>query len=1556
MDVESGRADIAETLIFINYRTSDAGTPAAFLHAELSRRFGVAVVFLDYESLPLGRDYEHELLSRVRSCAVLLAVIADRWLEGVVGQRPIDDPDDWVRREILEALGHGVPVVPVLFSGAKLPVERLPAELAVLSKLQHFEIRSRWQRHDINNLADHLNRRLAPSYGFWAEGLRSALVRFRGESGVLVGAGLLVGQNRVVTCAQVVERVLDAVSGSNPMPSGVILVEFPLLGDGEAVPVVECALIRRQPLRRDGAADAAVLRLLGDAPPGAVPPPLEVEEDVEGHRFRVCGSSAGHDDGSWVSGEFRATKDAERFELEVDQGRALVGTGFDGAPVWDETTCGVAGLVVTASDSGKAFLLPVSALRLTSSEAVEPFRGLDAFGIEDAEFFHGRDEEIRRLLTIVRTRSLVVVAGPSGSGKSSLVRAGLLAHLRDEGMAVSELQRTPGVGATATVADLLAGLGDGDRLGAREQIRQRLVCGDEEIALVAADVTREVGGPGAVMFLDQFEEVVAEDPAVARELLRLLVRLLATQSRRLQLHAVVTLRSGSLDELLTTELAGVLEHGVTFVSPMDAESLRAAVVHPVRVAGGVAFEDGLVARVLADAGAEPGRLPLVEFTLTELWRRRRGGRLTHAAYDEIGGVSGALAQYAEHRLWQELSRRQREWARRLLSRLARPAEDGGFIRCRVRISELDDDARTVMNELAATRLVVVNDSGKVVELAHQALVEQWPRLRNWLQADREFLAWSVDLTQRRVQWEDDGRDRRSLLRGAALARAREWRTQRGRELNQEEHAFIARSHAHARRGAWAWRTAGILGIIVALVVSLLAIQTAQQRDQLDAALQDANATVLAQEANRFSEASATALQFAQAAWRERPGNPDALGALWNQYLRWQGVDHISPPTDIPSTNDASSSSDGNVVAMAGGTGQYVVLWLGQQTRKPRQARVPIPSALSDLAVSPDGHFLAVGGSAGDVTVWRTDGRVGPPWRLQQPRGDVVGSVRFNATSQLLAVTSSHSGEVQLWDVESRQRVPSAVQLPSDLSYSSVVPAPDGKTMLATYSSMQLSQPPTILVDVSTGAVLRDYPYNSAIADSGTAIATCESGIVRVRAIVDGADKTPDPPPRCTSEQYLNANFDLTGQFMRLDDTMLFSSAGNETYLHLSSGRRYTINSPYSSGLHLTGAGSLSPGGGFTLLLPISDALVRLHAQSPSPTLEQVALDQLTTEPTISPDGKNWIAATKNDLVLFDSASGVERARAQLPASAPYSDNSPTLRFTLNGERILAASRQELRVYRVAKLELENVVALPRASDTLLEGVPMLPKPGIATLSNGQVAILDRDQLTWWQLGTGRLLGKPIRLPTDPTLPPKSRQNIILSRPRHPEQVIVDMGTTLAVWDLAKRRQLVTMPNHTTGMPGEVAVNATGSRLVATNADQNRIDQWDLDASVPLPAIASDADSIVGFSREFIISSTINSGIQLWRAPTGTRLGPPINRPEDFGRVYVRDDDLVSISDNVPESGTYAFRVATLSLDPRIWFRYLCSINDRSFTSNELSRLPQRVNRDRPCVAQTKDIG
>lgn len=154
-EVAAGWADDAETLVFINYRTRDSSSAAALLHAEMADRFGPEAVFLDYESIRLGRDFEPELLARLRGSAILLVVVGDRWLDGEIGHRPIDSPDDWVRREILEALEHDIPVVPVLFPGATLDPERLPADLEMLAKRQRYEVHRR-QRSDIRALGEYL--------------------------------------------------------------------------------------------------------------------------------------------------------------------------------------------------------------------------------------------------------------------------------------------------------------------------------------------------------------------------------------------------------------------------------------------------------------------------------------------------------------------------------------------------------------------------------------------------------------------------------------------------------------------------------------------------------------------------------------------------------------------------------------------------------------------------------------------------------------------------------------------------------------------------------------------------------------------------------------------------------------------------------------------------------------------------------------------------------------------------------------------------------------------------------------------------------------------------------------------------------------------------------------------------------------------------------------------------------------------------------------------------------------------------------------------------------
>jgi len=208
---------------------------------------------------------------------------------------------------------------------------------------------------------------------------------------------------------------------------------------------------------------------------------------------------------------------------------------------------------------------------------------------------------------------------------------------------------------------------------------------------------------------------------------------------------VLTVRGLALDEVLTPAVAEALGSGTVLVGPLDRARLREAIVRPAERAPGLAFDDGLVERILDDAGAEPGQLPLVESLLARLWAHREGGSLTTRAYEAAGGVAGALAAHAELVVGTAFGSdgEQLERLRLLLTRLVVPGRDGRFVRRAVRYSELPEELRELVPPLAAGRLVVVaggQGTAGTVELAHQSLVEHWPRLRTWLVRDREFLA------------------------------------------------------------------------------------------------------------------------------------------------------------------------------------------------------------------------------------------------------------------------------------------------------------------------------------------------------------------------------------------------------------------------------------------------------------------------------------------------------------------------------------------------------------------------------------------------------------------------------------------------------------------------------------------------------------------------------------------------------------------------------------------------------------------------------------------------
>ena len=377
--------------------------------------------------------------------------------------------------------------------------------------------------------------------------------------------------------------------------------------------------------------------------------------------------------------------------------------------------------------------------QLAGSDALPacPFKGLASFDVEDAPVFFGREQLVADMIARLPGARLMGVVGPSGSGKSSALRAGLLAALADGVLPGSE--RWP-------QALIRPGA---HPLAALERATAELPAGERWIVAV-----------------DQFEEVftACRDAAERAAFVDALVACARdTRRRTLVLIAVRADFYGHCARF--PELSRLLGANHVLVGPMRRHELRRAIELPARRAG-LRVDPELVDALLADVEGEPGALPLLSTALLELWQARDDRRLTLSAYERTGGVRGAVARLAEG-AYERLDAPQREAARRILLRLA---GDGG-VRVRVPLAELPGDVHDVLSVLAGDRLITIGEGA--VEVAHEALLREWPRLRAWLDEDADGRRLHRHLTDAaRELGRRRARRRRALPRIAAGRRLR----------------------------------------------------------------------------------------------------------------------------------------------------------------------------------------------------------------------------------------------------------------------------------------------------------------------------------------------------------------------------------------------------------------------------------------------------------------------------------------------------------------------------------------------------------------------------------------------------------------------------------------------------------------------------------------------------------------------------------------------------------------------------------------------------------------
>jgi WD40 repeat protein/class 3 adenylate cyclase len=412
-----------------------------------------------------------------------------------------------------------------------------------------------------------------------------------------------------------------------------------------------------------------------------------------------------------------------------------------------------------------------------AQETRNPYKGLRAFAEGDAEDFFGREALSAHLVErLGRTRFLAVV-GPSGSGKSSVVRAGLVPRLREGALPGSEhwyvVEMFPGAYPLEELEAALLRAADSPAAGLLDQLEQ----GERGLLRAAKRLFAEPESE-LVLVVDQLEEVftLVEDEARRTQFLALLER--AVDDPHANLRIVVTLRADFYDRpLLYSGFAELLRDYVEALVPLKADEFERAIAGPAERVG-ARFEPGLLAQLVADVADEPGALPLLQYALTELYERREGSTLTADAYRAIGGISGALAGRAEE-IYEGLGDRAQEAARQLFLRLVTLGEGAEDTRRRVERTELasmevDQKAlEEAIQEFGAWRLLSFDRDPRsgtpTIEVAHEALMREWGRFRRWIDSGREQVRLHRRLAGAAREWEEADRESSYLLRGSNLA-------------------------------------------------------------------------------------------------------------------------------------------------------------------------------------------------------------------------------------------------------------------------------------------------------------------------------------------------------------------------------------------------------------------------------------------------------------------------------------------------------------------------------------------------------------------------------------------------------------------------------------------------------------------------------------------------------------------------------------------------------------------------------------------------------------------
>jgi len=1116
----------------------------------------------------------------------------------------------------------------------------------------------------------------------------------------------------------------------------------------------------------------------------------------------------------------------------------------------------------------------------TSIEIANPFKGLRAFGEADAENFFGRETLVQQLLARLAeggelSRFLAVI-GPSGSGKSSVVRAGLIPALRRGGLPGSE---------NWFVVDMLPGKHPFEELEASllrvavnppESLLLQLKESNRGLLRAAHRVLPADDSVQLVLVIDQFEEVftLVEDEAERALLLESLAT--AALDERSRLRVIITLRADFTDKPLRyVDFGELLNRRFEFVLPLTSDEIERAVAGPAQRVG-LKLEKGLVSTIIRDTGNQPGALPLLQYALSELYEKRDGLTLTNKAYKEIGGVLSALGRSAET-LFASLNEASQSAARQLFLRLVTLGEGTEDTRRRVLRAELEnlttasEQLSKVIDAFGKARLLSFDRDpitrSPTIEVAHEALLREWARLREWLNESRADVRTQRQLAASAAEWESAQRDASFLLAGTKLSQFEIWSANTTVALTQHESAYLKASFVEReklikkekqsverlRKLNRAISFVGVVAIVLAGVAFVFSRQaTASAKDAQEQA-RITSVRELSSEANLNlnidpERSILLALQAVDKTYSiDHTVLPEAQDAL-HRAVQASSIElTLRGHTDIVSK--AIFSPDGTRIATSSADGTAKI-WDAVTGKELLTIKASTEGWVNQVIFSPNGKLLATANGDKTARIWDTT--TGKELATLKDHTDLVKCVAFSPDGKYLA-TSSYDGTTKVWDVLTDKKL-LTLREDDGGQIISMAFSPDGTQIVTAINANSGSREGWASIwDVSTGKklfILRGHTtYIESVAfssDSTHIITTGDDSTAKIwdshngnllltlyghTDNVYGAAFSPDGTRIVTvsGDRQIKIWDALTGQ-------ELFSLAGHsnavESVAFSPDGTRIVTSSDDKTAK----VWSVAPSREFLTLVN-------------GPPIEFIE----GTELAYSPDGTHLATASSDRMPkVWDAATG-----KLLFSLIGHTDLVTDLAYSVDGTRIATASNDD-----TAKIwdptTGKELLTLIGHKDWVY-GVAFSPDGShLATASFDHTAKI-------WDAHTGKelltLIGHKDWV-----------FNIVFS-PDGTRLATSSGDATAIVWDAVTGKELYTLNGHAS-IIDQIIFSPDGTRLATASFD-GTAKVWDAITGKELSVLSGHSSSLfdIDFSKDgkYLATASVDKTAKIWDARTGKEL-------------------------------------------------------------------------------------